>query len=272
MDTSANPQNSAQPYYFLHIHKTAGVTFNYSVLPQWFGTEETCPPWSYTDLLKIPLDQLARYRLFRGHFYYSLLRYLPFRPLCMTFLRDPIERLLSLYSYIRRMSDNPVHQRVCAMRGFSEFAWDPQLASPNFQVLSLTGDVDVAELHGSYHARSAEPYDFDVLVMEELTKHVPVWADLELAKRRLAEFVFVGLTERFAESVELLQRTAGWKPLSPYNNLNAAPSEERVRRDQIPPEELRALMDRHGLDLELYAYACQLLDRRRAMLAGSVEL
>lgn len=272
MDNPFVIPGDGRPAYFLHIHKTAGSTFSSSVLPQIFPIEETCIPWSYTELFAIPPEELPRFRLFRGHFYYCLHKYLPAEPVYLTFLRHPIERLISLYEYVRRTPDNAKCERVRAMRGFLEFAWDAELASPNFQVMSLTADADVRELFAAYRPRVEEPYGFEVALWGELVRKEPAREDLELAKRRLAEFFFVGITERFRESVELLCQAGGWPRVQAYDNVNVSPPADRFRIDQIPASERDALMERHRLDFELYDFGLRLFEtrlRQRAMAAGA---
>lgn len=73
-------------YYFLHIPKTAGCTFNNSILPQLFRNEEIRPAWCCTELLKIRKEDLRGYRVFRGHFYSFLSCYSGLEPRTMTFL------------------------------------------------------------------------------------------------------------------------------------------------------------------------------------------
>src|SRR5690606_28731935 len=48
-------------------------------------------------------------------------------------------------------------------------------------------------------------------------------AQLALGKQRLEQFTFVGLTERYEESVDLLNYTFGWEPLAEIPFLNHAP-------------------------------------------------
>jgi hypothetical protein len=237
-------------FYFLHIPKTAGTTFSYSVLPQQFSPEETCPAWRYDELLNIPSKQLGDYRLFRGHFYHFIHRLLPSKPLYITFLRDPIELLISYYKYVRRSTSHFAHERVRDM-SFSEFAWTPDLAPDNFQIRTLTLDVDPLPTHDTHMALFRE-----FVNMKATTEH------LDLAKKRLSEFFFVGITERFRDSVDLFFRVAGWSQVREYANMNVTPAVERLRQDDLPDREVRALQKRHALDFELYAHGLRVFEER----------
>jgi hypothetical protein len=250
----------ADIFYFLHIPKTAGTTFCFSVLPQFFASADICPAHDYPELLPIPRTELDRYTLFRGHFYYFLVRFLPKRPIMMTFLRDPVERLLSLYDHIYR---DPKHYQHAALRslpgGLRDAVRSPWLLPNNFQVTSLACELDPTNTMDA--ARAAHPLGLDEysVIYTEMTKHAPTKADFETACQRLSEMEFVGLVERFAHSVELLCETFKW-PMPIYESLNIAPA--RTRRDSIPADILQEIMDANELDLRLYEYATSLFLRR----------
>jgi hypothetical protein len=57
--------------------------------------------------------------------------------------------------------------------------------------------------------------------------------NLAEAKRRLDRFAFVGLTERFPESVMLLAYTFDWQPVREVRVLNV--TQRRILRDQLAP-------------------------------------
>ena len=237
-------------FYFLHIPKTAGSTFSYAVLPQQFSPNETCPAWNYDDLLRIPSQQLGNYRLFRGHFHHFLYRLLPARPLYITFLRDPIELLISYYEYVRRSSSHFAYERVRDM-SFLEFASTKELAPDNFQIRTLTVDIDPLPSNDTHMAIFRE-----FVNMKVTTEH------LELAKKRLSEFFFVGITERFRESVDVCFRLADWNPVGDYADLNVTPAVERLRQDELPDREIRALRERLAFDFELYAHGLRIFEER----------
>jgi len=249
-------------WYYLHIPKSAGSTFCFSVLPKIFDWTETCPAHDYPELLPIPSAELVKFRLFRGHFYYFFERLLPVKPAYFTFLRDPVERTLSLYDHIYR---DPQHFQFDAMHslknGLRDAVRSPELLPPNFQVTALACDLDPVRTMSE--ARVAHPAGLDEysVIYGEMTKRLPTRDDLATACRRLEEMEFVGITERFHESIELLCWTFGWK-VPEYESMNIAPT--RTRRDAIAPDILEALMQAHELDFELYEFAKSLFARRLA--------
>jgi hypothetical protein len=87
---------------------------------------------------------------------------------------------------------------------------------------------------------------------------------LDDAKANLRGFALVGIQERFAESVVLLQRMLGVGPVSYLNAHMSGPRAASIARPAVEdiPEEQRALILEHNrLDVELYAFALQLFER-----------
>ena len=249
-----------ETYYFLHIPKTAGSTLCFSVLPELFNLAETCPAHDYPEILSIPPAELSRFRLFRGHFYYFFARFLSAKPRYLTFLRDPVERTLSLYDHICRDTRHFQHHAMCSLKnGLRDAVRSPELLPPNFQVTALASDLDPVRTLALSRAAHPENLDEYSVVYSEMTKRIPTRDDLAVARQRLEEMEFVGIVERFDESIELLCSTFGWK-VPAFESMNIAPV--RTRRDGIASDVLAALMQTHALDFELYEFAKSLFSRR----------
>src|SRR4051794_23501320 len=100
--------------YFFHIPKTAGMTV-WRALDSGYEPELICPYWLWDQLIDAPQAELARYQVFRGHFYGFLEEYLG-RPLRkFTLLRNPLERTISCYYYIRQYPEHPNHKHATAL-------------------------------------------------------------------------------------------------------------------------------------------------------------
>ncbi|WP_026331425.1 sulfotransferase family 2 domain-containing protein [Thioalkalivibrio sp. ALE11] len=77
---------------------------------------------------------------------------------------------------------------------------------------------------------------------------------------------FVGLTERYADSVRVLNKTFGWKLRC--LDLNRAPS-DRLREEDLGPEVMAEIRERHARDVRLHERVQRLLrDRVELMDAG----
>jgi Galactose-3-O-sulfotransferase len=100
------------------------------------------------------------------------------------------------------------------------------------------------------------------------TKRIAGSADLELAKRRLeGDYAFVGLQERFDESLVLFRRAlAPGRDLDlRYEKLNVSASHAPWTRD---PGVQRHAQKRNAVDIELYRFAEDVLYRTRAEAYG----
>lgn len=83
---------------------------------------------------------------------------------------------------------------------------------------------------------------------------------LEAAKYRLQNGAFLGLTERFQDSLFLLSFVFGWPPILDDLRLNTPPDPNYFKN--IEPETLTLLQRKVDLDLELYRFGCELFDQR----------
>jgi len=181
-----------------------------------------------------------------GHFAFGIHRFLKRRiNFCyLTLLRHPRDRIISLYRHLLYFDvPNPeLHQTLVKNEiGLHEFA-------STFALPELANDQTrrVAGIAGPCTRR-----------------------DLEQAKRRLTDdFAFVGLTERFDESVVLLKRQLGWAQPLQYYPANV--SRDFEMPIQEPSAEALAAIDaRNSLDLELYQSAKDAFELRLASEAAN---
>jgi hypothetical protein len=196
-------------------------------LPPWDGTT----PNSLLDeqLRTLSPGQSSRLRLVQGHCSYGVHEVLPRPAAYVTLLRDPIERVLSLYSHRVRL-DGLKMGLDDYVRGGRDFAVD------NAQVRMLAGVVD------------GDPRL--VSVTEEM---------LERARRHLQEMQVVGVTDRFDEFVVLLGRRFGWRRLTaPF--LNRDPG--RLRASGVEPSVVEEVRARNWADSALYDDALALIAER----------
>ncbi len=224
--------------YFLHIHKTAGSTLA-RILETHFGQGQICPPQTWQQFLALPHSDLAQYRLFRGHLL-AFSQWLPSRPWVVTFLRDPVERTLSTYDYIRRNDRHRLH-RAAATMDLETFLHEPDTAGT------------VRDLQTRWILANAFPCD-SLKDMERQLAELDL-DPLETARRQLDTYAFVGLVERFEASVQRLMDTLGW-PLFDWMTEHAGDrvnvSEGRVRRDELSPGVLDRILELTVLDRALH--------------------
>ena len=245
---------------FLHIVKTAGSSFSHHLKNQ-FSAKDICPAAFWPDLLAMPENDRNRYKLITGHFSYDIEKYLGKRPVYVTMLRDPIERTVSVYEYMKwfiqtarsdhdygRMSAYVKKFHLLMNDGMESFIKsedkDVRLAVSNTQTLILA---------------AGDPNSLPDMVGEDL---------LERAKANLKEFVFFGLTERMQESLELLSCTFGWRPFKNVQ-VNITPNKSRI--SGLSSEVVNLITDMNRLDMELYKYANELFTERYALMVADLN-
>lgn len=85
---------------FLHIPKTAGQSVH-AAIEKAFGKSSVCPARVNDQLRLLTAEELSRYRVFSGHFDWEPFDKLGNSLVTFTVLRDPLERILSFYFYLR---------------------------------------------------------------------------------------------------------------------------------------------------------------------------
>lgn len=235
--------------FFMHIPRNAGTTL-FAQLETRFAENETLSlggPNLHEFLAKSTSSQFEDCRLIRGHLDYSIYKYLPRKPVYVTMLRDPIQRVVSLYGYVR---DNPEHrfhrELINSNLTLGQFIQrpEPRKIVSNEQVRMLVG------------------------LRRREAAHLSNRAMLEMAMMRLDEFAFFGLVEHFIESLKLLQFTFDWPPFEDIGALNKARTNSgSPKYEQSDLDDIR---DSNELDMALYSYAKQLFAARLNVMRETI--
>jgi hypothetical protein len=240
-DLSAN-----DALYFSHIPKTAGMTFR-TIVEDQFHADEICPATLNAQLAKLPAESVRNYRLFRGHLgFINLPELLAGKEIInVTVLREPVARVISHYEYIRRMPGDPHYPAVKDMT-LEEFSQ------------KLTAGK-VGKNIQTYHVAKTLKFDLDQLTPAET---------LDVAKQSLDRFAFVGLVERFQDSLFLLSYIFGWKPIINTRKENAAKSKKGL--NDIPASTIEVIKENTSLDAELYTYAKEIFEQRFSQMVADL--
>ena len=230
-----------QTVIFLHIHKTAGTTLNriierqYPMQQIWTLDEQH----TLDDLLGLSQAQRAQIRMLRGHMIFGLHEHMPGPSNYFTLLRDPIERVISFYYFIRR---NPNHYHFAPITS-------GDLGLREVLDLRLNNMMDNGQTR---MLAGAEQYKYPVgACAQDL---------LEAAKRNLREsFSVVGLMERFDETLLLLKQAYSWRNVR-YVRQNVTGG--RPLPAELPQATLDLVTEYNQLDLELYQYAVALFEEQ----------
>jgi hypothetical protein len=237
------------PVYFLHIPKTAGVSIN-SMLAGAFRNEEICPVGHWDDIARIPTNQIGKYRVFSGHYSAYLSRFLGKKLNIFTFFRDPLERTLSLYGFIRQSKTHPVNE-AARTRTLREFILDPATRSKvvNFQARYIADlGFDPRKIAQGFTDRDARRYEFQ-MHFDDQSASVSSSAVRDAALRALDSFFFVGTTEKLNEASQTLSDLMGVRFNSPERQ-NV--TEKRISREELDAETLAAIHEATIVDREIY--------------------
>src|ERR1700746_2327298 len=102
---------------FLHVHKTAGTTLHRIIEQEYnpfriYTIEGGRIEWSIDHLKKLSENRRVDLEVVKGHMSFGLHEYLLRPATYITFLRDPVERCISSYSYSKENRFNPFYQRI----------------------------------------------------------------------------------------------------------------------------------------------------------------
>jgi hypothetical protein len=227
---------ASEAVIFLHLPKTAGTTLNRLIeweypLSQMYSVDPVLFEWSAVHLRRLPKRRLLKTRIFKGHMLFGLHEVLPQASTYITVLRDPVERVLSAFYYMRSYKLHPLYWK------FRRENWTIE----RFVERSTRDNVQCKVIAGAnYHAPCTE----DVLksALDNLTRF----------------FSVVGLSERFEESLALMKLRFGWK-LKSYSSFNVTRS--RPKRDDLPRATLELIAGKNSFDVALYKRATELFEK-----------
>lgn len=226
---------------FLHLPKTAGVNVRELLTREYPGPRSFIrgSP-DHRELFRMSRKEREAYLVVGGHYRFGLHLLFDSPSRYLTFLRDPVERVISHFAYIQWQKLHAWHARVTSagitLEQWVRFgladAWD------NLQVRRLTLRAD------------------DDVPFEETTRQM-----LDEAKRVLSDQVdFLGITERYEESVRLFAQQLGWQQPVAIERLNVSPNRQSAA--DLPPSTRAAILEHNELDIELYTFAADLFERR----------
>lgn len=225
---------------FLHIPRTAGDAMRTGLFndAQWDHTPFQEAP---APLTEEELNQLAGHRMVKGFISQADLERWPRERRTFTFLRDPVERVLSLYFFLRH-GEYTLGHKVSVTEFFEMDHPYVRSFSHNAMTWQL-GD----HLHRDHRTMTGEQA-------------------LERAKKALEQLDFVGFFEQLPRDFPGLKRSIFSHARVPFIypllfqlGARLTVHRRRIRRHaaRVTPEELAVVKRCNHLDIELYRYAAR---------------
>lgn len=208
---------------FLHLPKNAGSTLK-SILKREYSETETFQLkhsvsgiWNMPEFISMPKSERESINLLSGHLDYGAHTYFDEDVRYITMLRHPIERTVSFYNYVKRQKNHRLLDE-CKDKTLLECIKNVRdFDVVNGQARKISGISD-------------ENVMLDV-ALKNLEKH----------------FDFVGIQERFDESLILLRKEMGWNKIY-YKSVNVAKTKFITYDENI----VDAIMETNKVDIELY--------------------
>lgn len=197
---------------------------------------------SHADFMQLGREGCDRYPFVSGHFGYDFAEPLLEERYAFTFLRDPIERLISLYWFSRAAADDNILYNASKGLSFEEFL---QLGRRRE---GETSHPLRPQIWNNQTYQLAHGYGSDVGIDDREPK-----ALLIRAKLNLSRFNFVGFTETLNSDALQIFRAVGGSPEVTTNETNV--TGERPRINDLPRSTIALLREMTQLDRKLYRHA-----------------
>lgn len=235
-----------KPAIFLHIQKTAGTTI-VELAARSYGSSNVISHGDYVNgLIDFPLNEDKFFQVenmqnrfgnipfISGHFGYDFAKNFMQNRYSFTFLRNPVERILSFYYFCksRNGSDFEIYD-LCQRLSLDEFL---KLGFSDLKIKPFIWNCQVSQLaHGFGSTESFHITDKEML---------------KLAMQHLDEFSYVGFTESFEKDRDNILKDLGIT--APKDNLiiNAGPTRELF--GDLPKSTQVLLLELTKLDRALY--------------------
>ena len=240
--TSARPAyDPALPLFSLHVPKTAGTSFRRD-LERWFGADLALhyrgdqgePPTRWT--LRPGLCVHGHFNRLRG---IGVRQYYPEARQFIVFLRDPFERFVSTWRYL--------HFQIRSGVAVADFDDRPDLAT---WLDRRRKAAEAGEDPFSFLAQLADPAD-----------------PADPAAVFGPQYLAVGVTERYADSVELFAAVLGRRPPECVTRLNLRDEPHRAADPKDERPDLRRVYEQQfPLEYAVYHAALARLDAGRQAL------
>lgn len=222
---------------FLHIPKTGGTTLR-SIINREYKENERLLINNYPHLprrngidriIKLDRDQKAELKFIYGHFAFGIHKYLPQESTYITFLRNPIDRIISHFYFVKKHNIKE-------------------------HIGNMDGDTLEEYLEKGIKYELNNGITRLLCSNEKIQKNSTICKkDLTIAKDNLNKyFSFIGILEEFNNGLSILKNQFSWDKNLFYKKENIT---KHPNRKQIPDDVIKKIIRMNALDIQLYNYA-----------------
>jgi hypothetical protein len=241
-----------RPLIYIHLPKAGGTTLISALITRYRagrGFRFTGLPQETEAFKALPERVRAQYDVLHGHVHFGIHKWLPDPATYATMLRDPVERIISYYYFVKTSPEHYLHEEM-RVRGWTLEEFITQ--GTNWE----TDNDQVRWLNEPEH--------------QEVRFGCVPRSMLEAAKWNLEHaFTVFGIVERFEESLECFRAGLGWPDLTCQRIRNVNTERPRAK---LPRRTLEAIRRANRWDVELYEFACELFERQKLRLGRSAQL
>jgi hypothetical protein len=272
-------KNKLPSIYFLHIPKTAGSSLS-GIIRGAYPQKLAMPAYEIPELLKLNREEINKFQCFTGHFGTGLFSLLDRNIPCVTMLRDPFERTVSLIHYSRKIvssSDIPnlsnEIKQIIIKGDLQEIVYHQSLSKivENIQTLYLGYDVNLNNSSDSPNSildwNSKTAICLEVLFIQ-LLHELDMNKIVDNAKKRLDTMEVVGIVEQFNDSAELICKFLGVSVPKKFHQENVSPEKLSLggltyrKSGEIPENVIKRIDELTACDQEIYEYGKTLFARQ----------
>lgn len=237
-----------------HIPKTSGTSFRRLLVESNILEHQIIGYRGLKDY--VMQDQFTKDFIF-GHFPYGLHTVTVNRKVqYLTFLREPVDRAISYYHFIKDVPPEKLHLYKHPFRDFAD-----SVTLPEFFENQRFNNIQTRYISGFLFDRACRYWStarFEELMLKR------AMFNLEF---RYASF---GLLEFFNDSLTLIAHEMQWlnppaqDTLEPYDRRQTG---KRPRLSEVDDRTVSRLRKSNHLDVELYQFACHLFQKRLSQLS-----
>jgi len=218
---------------FLHIPKAAGTTIH-SILENQYSSKSIFS--IHGGKVQESMDKFKRLSdkrkreiiLIKGHMKFGLHKFIPQPSTYFSLIRDPIDRIVSHYHYVLRTPNHYLYNKVkkadMDIKEYVESGISTELN--NGQLRDLSGV-------GKSFKFGECPNNLMKIVRYNINTH----------------FSFIGLFERFDESIIFLKRQFNWK--TPYY-IHRNVTKNRMKVKELDSETIKTIIKYNKMDIQFY--------------------